>query len=224
MKYFITAMVGLISLTGVAVAGPAQAPVAVIEDMQGKVTGAELMDYVVPGQVIKLNAGSSIVIGYMKSCWRETISGIGTVIVGTEQSQVHLAEFKAGKVPCDATQAERINKEAGESAATVVRSLKDDLKGPQPLVLHGQSPILATSERGKLVVERLDVKGERYDIDLAKAQPSRGKFYDLAKSKISLKPGGAYSMTVNSKTVAFVVDSGATPGAGPVIGRLVTLQ
>jgi hypothetical protein len=222
MKYFITAMVGLIGLTGVAVAGPAQAPVAVVEDMQGKVTGAELMDYVVPGQVIKLNAGSSITIGYMKSCWRETISGIGTVIVGNEQSSVHMAEFKAGKVPCDSSQAERINKEAGDSAATIVRSLKDDT--PPPLVLHGQSPIVATSEHGKLVVERLDVKGERYEVDLAKAQPSHGKFYDLAKSQIALKPGGAYSVTVNSKSTAFVVDSGAVPGAAPVIARLVTLQ
>ena len=219
MKYLLTAVVALVAFTGVAGAG--QAPVAVVEDMQGKVSGADVMDYVVPGQVIKLSAGSSIVIGYMKSCWRETISGIGTVIVGTEQSSVHLAEFKAGKVPCDTTQAERINKEAGESAATVVRSLNE---GPQPLVLHGQSPILATNERGKLVVERLDVKGERYDVDLAKAQPSRGKFYDLAKSNIALKPGGTYSMTVNSKSTTFVVDSGAAPGAGPVIGRLVTLQ
>jgi hypothetical protein len=221
MKQLFTAVVALVGLSGVAVAG--QAPVGVVEDLQGKVTGADLMDYVVPGQVIKLNAGSSITIGYMKSCWRETISGIGTVIVGTEQSSVHLAEFKAGKVPCDTSQAERINKEAGESAATIVRSLKDD-KGPPPLVLHGQSPIVATSERGKLVVERLDVKGERYEVDLAKAQSSRGKFYDLSKSNITLKPGGAYSMTVNSKFAAFVVDSGAVPGAGPVIGRLVTLQ
>lgn len=222
MKHLFTAVVALVAFTGVAGAG--QAPVAVIEDLQGKVTGADLMDYVVPGQVIKLNAGSSIVIGYMKSCWRETISGIGTVIVGTEQSSVHLAEFKAGKVPCDTTQADRINKEAGESAATVVRSLKDDLqKGPPPLVLHGQSPILATSERGKLVVERIDVKGERYEVDLAKANPARGKFYDLSKNNVTLKPGGAYSMTVNSKSTAFVVDSGAVAGAGPVISRLVTL-
>ncbi len=221
MKRLLTAVVALIGLTGVAAAS--QAPVAVVEDLQGKVTGADVMDYVVPGQVIKLSAGSSIVIGYLKSCWRETISGIGTVIVGTEQSSVHLAEFKAGKVPCDTTQAERINKEAGESAATVVRSLKDE-KGPAPLVLHGQSPILATSERGKLVVERIDVKGERYEVDLAKAHPARGKFYDLSKSNVMLKPGGAYSMTVNSKTTSFVVDGDAVPGAGPVIGRLVTLQ
>ena len=224
MKRLISAVVALIGLTGIASAA-GQAPVAVVEDLQGKVTGADVMDYVVPGQVIKLSAGSSIVIGYLKSCWRETISGIGTVIVGSEQSSVHLAEFKAGKVPCDSSQAERLNKEAGESAATIVRSLKEEgAKGPPPLVLHGQSPIVATDERGKLVVERLDVKGERYEVDLAKAHPARGRFYDLAKSNISLKPGGAYSIAVNSKFTAFVVDGAATSGTGPVIGRLVTLR
>jgi hypothetical protein len=31
-------------------------------------------------------------------------------------------------------------------------------------------------------------------------------------------------MTLKSRRVAFVVDTRATPGAGPVIGRLVTLQ
>lgn len=223
MKYLLSAAVALMSLTGLAAAG--QAPVAVVEDMKGKVTGAELMDYVVPGQVIKLGAGSSVTIGYMKSCWRETISGIGTVIIGTEESSVHLAQFKAGKVPCDSSQAQRINKEAGESAATLVRSLNDDLsKETQPLVLHGRSPVVATSERGKLVVERTDVRGERYQVDLARTLPARAKAYDLARSHIALKPGGAYSMTLNSKTVAFVVDKTATPGAGPVIGRLVTLR
>src|SRR5262249_33800997 len=88
MTHLFAVIVARIGLTGVGGAG--QAPVAVVEDVQGKVSGAELMDYVVPGQVIKLSAGSSIVIGYMKSCWRETISGIGTVIVGTEESSVHL--------------------------------------------------------------------------------------------------------------------------------------
>lgn len=221
MKRLFSAAVALIGLTGVAGAG--QAPVAVVEDVQGKVTGAELMDYVVPGQVIRLGAGGSITIGYMKSCWRETISGIGTVIVGAEASAVHLAQFKAGRVPCDSSQAERIGKETSESAATVVRSL-EARKGPPPLVLHGQSPIVATSERGKLVVERTDVKGERYEINLARARPVRGRFYDLARDNIVLKPGGAYSMTLNSKSTDVVIDASATPGTGPVIGRLVTLR
>jgi hypothetical protein len=222
MKRLFAATVCFLALTGIARAEP---PVAVVEDVQGKVTGAEFMDYVVPGQVIKLGPGGKVVLGYMKSCWRETISGVGTVIVGTEQSAVHLADFKADKVACDPSQAQRIGKELGESAATVVRSLKDEQKkGPPPLVLHGQSPIVSTSERGKLVVERLDVKGERYEVDLTGAQLTHGRFYDLSKSNIALQPGGAYSITVKSKFAAFVVDRNAAPGAGPVIGRLVTLQ
>ena len=222
MRRLFAATALLFALTAIARAEP---PVAVVEDVQGKVTGAEFMDYVVPGQVIKLGQGGKLVLGYMKSCWRETISGIGTVIVGSEQSAVHLADFKTEKVACDPTLAQRIGKELGESAATVVRSLKDDpKKGPPPLVLHGQSPIVSIPERGKLVVERLDVKGERYVVDLANAQPTGHRFYDLTRSNIALQPGGAYSITLNSKFAAFVVSPDATPGAGPVIGRLVTLH
>jgi hypothetical protein len=219
MRRMFAAIAGLAGLIGVA---HAQTPVAVVEDVQGKVTGAEVMDYVVPGQVIKLGAGGLVVLGYMKSCWRETISGIGTVIVGTEQSAVHLAEFKADKVACDPSQSQHVGREVGESAAAVVRSLNAD--SPPPLVLHGQSPIIATSNRGRLVVERLDVRGERYEIDLTLAAMTRGKFYDFARTKIALKPGGKYSATLKSKQVVFVIDANADPGAGPIIGRLVLLQ
>ncbi len=221
MRRLFAATAFLLAFTAIARAAP---PVAVVEDVQGKVTGAEFMDYVVSGQVIKLGPGGKIVLGYMKSCWRETISGVGTVIVGSEQSAVHLADFKTEKVACDPTQAQRIGKELGESAATVFRILGDQKKGPPPLVVHGLSPIVSIPERGKLVVERLDVKGERYEVDLANAQPTGRRFYDLTKSNIALQPGGAYSIRLNSKFAAFVVDPNATPGAGPVIGRLVTLQ
>jgi len=222
MKRMFAAIVCFVGLTG---AASAQPPVALVEDVQGKVTGAEFMDYVVPGQVIKLGPGGTVVISYLKSCWHETISGIGTVIVGTEQSAVHLADFKAGKVPCDPSQAEKIGREVGESAATVVRSLKEETPpAAQPLVLHGLSPIVATSGHGRLVVERLDVKGERYDVNLSPATTTHGKFYDFAGTRIALKPGGMYSATSNSKQVVFRIDTDATPGAGPIIGRLVTLQ
>jgi hypothetical protein len=224
MKRLFAGMIGLMALTGVSHA-ESQAPVAVVEDVQGKVTGAEFMDYVVPGQVIKLGDGGKIVLGYMKSCWQETISGIGTVIVGTEQSSVHLAGFKADKVPCDPNQSAKVGKETGESAATVVRSLKDEKpSGPKPLMLHGTEPMVATAERGKMVIERVDVKGERYEVDVTPASLTRGKFFDFAKTKIALQPGGAYSLTLNSKFVVFVVDPKAAPGASPVIGRLVMLK
>jgi hypothetical protein len=215
MKRMFATIVAAIGLTGAAQA-QAPAPVAVVEDVQGKVSGAELMDYVVPGQVIKLGPGSVVVLGYMKSCWHETISGIGTVIVGAEQSAVHLADFKANKVDCDASQASRIGKEAGESAATVVRSIADD--EPPPLVLHGRSPVIVTSERGKVVVERLDVKGEHYEVDAG------GKSYDFLKTNTALKPGGTYAASLKSKRVVFQIDASAAPGATPIVGRLVTLR
>jgi len=221
-RVVLAAMIGLIAFAG---AARAETPVAVVEDVYGKVTGVEFMDYVVPGQVIKLGPGGMIVLGYMKSCWRETISGVGTVIVGTEQSAVHLADFKAGKVPCDTAQMEKLRKEVGESAATVVRSLKENPPaGPPPLLLHGTSPIVATSDRGKLVVERIDVKGERYEVDLAHAALAHGKFYDFAKANTALTPGGVYAATLKSKRQVFQIDPEATAGTGPVIGRLVSLQ
>jgi len=222
MRRMLAAIVGFLALT---TAARAQPPVAVVEDVQGKVSGAEFMDYVVPGQVIKLGPGGSIVLSYMKSCWRETISGVGTVIVGTEESAVHLAEFKAGKVPCDPTQTEKIAKEVGESAATVVRSLKDGTPAqPAPLTLHGVSPVVAISDRGKLVVDRIDVKGEHYEVDLAKATLVRGRFYDFAKANTALKPGGLYAATLKSKRIIFQVAADADSGAGPIVGRLVSLQ
>ena len=63
------------------------------------------MDYVAPGKVIKLVPAGLVVLGYMKSCRRETIAGIGTVIVGAEDSMVHLGEVKAARY--NATQAIR---------------------------------------------------------------------------------------------------------------------
>jgi len=64
------------------------------------VTGAEFMDYVAPGKVIKLGQPGSIVLSYTKSCWREVITGVGTVIVGAEESMVpsERGQGRQGKV------------------------------------------------------------------------------------------------------------------------------
>src|SRR5258705_6056679 len=172
MKSMFAAVVVFAGLTGPAAA---QAPVAVVEDVQGTVTGVEFMDYVAPGKVIKLGPNGAVVLGYMKSCWRETITGVGTVIVGAEESMVHLGQVKANKVACDSSHSRLVDRQVGESAATVVRSMD----GTQ-FTLYGPSPVVETTGRGRLVVERLDVKGERYDVDLTPASVVRGKFYDFA--------------------------------------------
>jgi len=82
------------------VTASAQSPAAVVEEIQGSVPGVQFMDYVDPGQVIRLGAHDRIVLGYLRSCWRETISG-GTVTVGTEQSEVAGGEVARDKVACE---------------------------------------------------------------------------------------------------------------------------
>ena len=89
MKRTIAACIGLLVLAGPAAA---QSPVAVVEEVQGKVTGAEFMDYVTPKTVIKVPAGGAVTISYMNSCQREKISGLGTVIIGTDESFVQFAD------------------------------------------------------------------------------------------------------------------------------------
>ena len=102
MKRTIAICVGLLALAGPAAA---EAPVAVVEEVQGKVTGAEFMDYVTPKTVIKVPTGGSVVISYMKSCQREKISGLGTVIIGTDESFVQFADVKRDVVDPDRSHA-----------------------------------------------------------------------------------------------------------------------
>ena len=120
MKRTIALCLGLLALASPAAAN---SPVAVVEDIKGKVTGAEFMDYVTPKAVIKIGDGGSVILSYLKSCRRETISGAGTVIVGTEESAVHLAEVKAEKTNCDPNQANATTRETSGVAATVLRSV-----------------------------------------------------------------------------------------------------
>lgn len=222
MKRAIAVCVGLLALAGPAAA---QSPVAVVEEVQGKVTGAEFMDYVTPKTVIKIPAGGSVVISYMKSCQREKISGLGTVIIGTDESFVQFADVKREKTDCDSSQSHATTKATSEAAATVLRSLgdRDAPKIKTQLTLYGSSPIVEAKGKGTLVVERLDVKGERQQIELNGSQP-KGKFYDFASANRALAPGGIYSASFNASKIVFQVDANAKPGATPIVGRLVRLD
>jgi hypothetical protein len=221
MKRAIAVCVGLLALASPAAAEP---PVAVVEEVSGKVTGAEFMDYVAPKAIIKIGAGGSIVLSYMQSCRRETISGIGTVIVGTEESVVHLADVKAEKTACDSNQSHAINRATSEVAATVMRSVAPVNTLPKPqLTLYGTSPLVQAKGRGTLVMERLDVTGERQQIDLDGKQ-LKGRFFDFASANRALAPGGVYAATFGASKIVFRVDPWAHPGATPIVGRLLRME
>jgi hypothetical protein len=215
---------------GVAVAGTgpvfaAGEPVAVVEDVTGKTASVELMDYVTPGQVIHLAAGDKLVLGYMGSCWQETITG-GTVTVGREQSTVKDGKVARAKVECEGGKMELTAEQASKSGAVVFRGAPTRKSAvPQPqLTLYGLSPVVDIKGGGHLVIERLDQPGERIEMDVAAHQLFRGAFYDFAKSGKALAAGGVYRASVGAQQIVFKVDPDARPGQAPVIGRLLRFQ
>ena len=217
------AIVFVVGVMGFAGSATAQSPVAVVEEVQGKVTGAEFMDYVAPGNVIKLGPGASVVLGYMKSCRRESISGTGTITVGQDESKVQLAEVEGTKTECDPTQAHATTRATSDIAASVVRSLTKNAAASPQLTLYGTSPLVEAKGRGTLVFERLDQKGERQQFDLTGNQ-LRGKFYDLAGTSQSLTPGGTYMATFANRRIVFRVDPQAKSGPTPIVGRLLRME
>ena len=171
MKFFIGIL--LQSAGALVLTASAQSPAAVVEEVQGNVPGVQFMDYVDPGQVIRLGGHDRIVLGYLNSCWRETISG-GTVTVGKEQSEVAGGEVARAKVACEGGKMMLSSELAGKSGAMVFRQAPKQQSAaaiPHPeFTLYGLSPVFEVRSPGKLVVERLDQPGERHEIAVTEQQ------------------------------------------------------
>ena len=205
----------------------AQSPAAVVEEIQGSVPGIAFMDYVEPGQIIRLGAHDRIVLGYLKSCWRETISG-GTVTVGHEQSEVAGGEMARAKVACEGGKMMLSAELAGKSGAMVFRQVPKPhavAAAPHPeFTLYGLSPVFEVRPSGKLLVERLDQPGEHHEIAVTEQALMRGAFLDFAKSGVALAPGGIYRAKLADREIVFKIDPDAKPGDAPLVGRLARLQ
>ena len=220
MKRLGGAVVGLLGLTA---SVAAQVPTAIVEDVKGKVDGVEFMDYVAPGKVIKLGPKASVVLGYMASCWRETITG-GTVVIGTDQSMVHESDVQRIKVDCDA-RAQLSDREANQGAATTFRTMAPAQRAAgEAVTIFGLSPVVdVRGGGGTLVIERTDVQGERYALPIKGDALLRGKFYDLSRANKALTAGGTYTATLGARKTTFRIAPNASAGPTPLIGRLVRL-
>lgn len=225
MRSILVLITAVLGLVGAATAAAAQTPVAVVEEVKGKPADIEFMDYVTAGQIIKLGPTDTIVLGYMTSCWRETITG-GTVVVGAEQSSTHLSKIERAKVDCGTGQAAVSEQEARASAVTVFRSVKpaQPIAESAKFTIHGLAPILDLGRSGQLILERLDRPGESVTIKVRQSSLMRGRFFDLATANKDLAPGGIYAAKFRGQRVVFTVDPAAKPGQTPVIGRLVRFE
>jgi hypothetical protein len=210
---------GAAVLFGLMLAAPparAAGPVALVEEVAGTPAGVEVMNYLVAGSVIRLGATDRVVVDYLGSCVRETITG-GVVTVGAGASDVVGGNVKRETVQCDGGRLKLSTEQAAQSGAMVFRG------APPKRVLYGLSPLIDLAGGSKLVVERLDRPGERLEIDLAGVQLVRGTFYDFAKEGLSLTAGGTYRARVGGRSVTFKIDPSAQPGQTPLAGRLLRL-
>jgi hypothetical protein len=203
------------------VATAAEGPVAVVEDVRGAAASVGLMDYVAAGQVIKLGAKDTIVLGYLSSCWRETITG-GTIVVGEEKSAISEGKVQRTKVDCDSRQTQ-LAEQVRQGAGTVFRGTPQPAPQPQ-LTIYGLSPLVEVKGGGSLIIERIDQPGERYEAPIGASSLLRGKFYDFAKSGQALTPEGIYIARLGGRQIVFKVDGRAKPGATPVVGRLMRVD
>ena len=198
-------------------------PTALVEDVTSTTVEVEFMDYVGSGQVIKLAPRDVLVLSYLKSCEHETITG-GSVVVGTERSEVQGGKVVRAKVPCDGGKMKLSSQQAASSGASAFRlqsaNISPTLYAQTPLV---QLPkVLASGER-TLVIERIDRRGSRQEVKLADGVAG-GEFYDLANSKVRLATGGVYKATLGDHEMTFRIDAKAKAGKTPVVSRLLRFQ
>lgn len=198
-------------------AQPKQA--AVVEDLTGKVAGIEVFDFLAPGQSITLPAGARLVLGYMQSCTRETITGGGTVTIGEAGSKVAGAKLQSEQLKC-ATTAQLGTGQAGKSGAMVFRGQpgsgrkKADIPTPSAILLY-TAPVFTVAKPGQLTIERLDVA------ETVQVFQVTGKLFDFAKTGKKLDAGGFYRVELNGKSTVFQISLDAAEGAGPLLLRLV---
>jgi hypothetical protein len=202
--------------------GPA---VALVEEVTGA-PGVESMDYLEAGKVIALKPQDSIVLSYLDSCVRETVTG-GVITVGKEQSEIQSGKVVRTSTACDAGRMLLSAELASQSAGTLLRNTKG--KPDQPtspsspqFILYGLSPMMELRDGGGVIeIVRVDQGGERHTVTVGNQQLLHNAFYDLADAGVALAAGGVYQATKGGQSLTFKIDSSAKPGKTPIVGRLL---
>jgi hypothetical protein len=199
-------------------------PTALIESVTGVLQGIEFMDYVSAGKIVSLGQHQQLVIDYLNSCLRETITG-GSVTIGTDRSTVTGGSVERERVRCGGKQLQLSPEQSGKSSGMVFRVPRKAQPLPTGTVierrLYGTCPIIDLDGGSHLLVERLDRTEERLDLAVPEDRLIRGRFYDFTADDLTLAPGGVYRATVGQRSVVFQIDRTAKPGLVPLAGRLL---
>lgn len=193
-------------------------PAAIVEDVSDTASGVQQMDILNEGRVIKLGKDTTLTLGYLRSCIRETVTG-GRVTVGRDKSKVENGLTRSEEVDCDGGLVIKSSKRGAEVAGAVFRQGKTRKPLPKPdWTLYSTNPFLRLSKpSARIRIVRLDKDSEK-PIDLA----VEGLFIDLSKAGVQLNPGGLYAISNDSKTYVLKVSPLADPEAS-LLSRLIPM-
>ena len=192
-------------------------PAAIVEEVSSDKMGIHIMEYLETGRTIHIPGDARIVLGYLRSCRRETITG-GSITVGQDRSVVKDGAVETEWVECDGGRMLLAMEQARESSATAIRDLMKD-SGDRPLepgfVIYNRSPLVTAPEERKIIIERLDQSGERYEKEVENGR------LDCYEEGIELNPGSVYLVRCGFRSAIFQVALSAMKGEGPFLGRLI---
>jgi hypothetical protein len=193
--------------------------VAIVEEIGDPAADVAPMDLLEEGRRIDLSEGVVLVIGYLRSCRRETITG-GQVTVGAEESTVEGGTREAVEVNCDGGRIVRSSGAASEALGAVFRKGADGRPPlPKPdITLFGVSPLVRLSAPADTIrILRLDA-GDAEMVEV----PAAGLLVDFAEIGPPLEPGGLYA--VSSGSVGHIVKvSPLAEEDAPLLSRLLPL-
>lgn len=193
-------------------------PVAIVEDVSSADAGVELFDYLNEGHNIELGEDDQLVIGYLSSCRRETITG-GSVTVGSERSEVVGGTVSRDLVQCDGGHLQLNDAQSEESGVLVLRKPPKSASGTLPevaLTIYGTMPIFRLAAPAEqLTVFRLDRSDPPVIVSAS------GIWVDLGDHE--LRRGGLYRAVAADRDIVFRVDRFARKGDQPLLSRLVPL-
>jgi hypothetical protein len=194
----------------------AEKPTAMVESISPDTAGLNPMDYVQPGRTITLPEGATLVLDYLASCVRETITG-GTVHIGTDQSQVEHGKVSRRQVECDGSDLQLTAAQSDAGGVAVYRALGQPTT--PTLTIHATMPVIVTTSAAPITLQRVDSTDPAVELGTPVPSGSRATV-DFARTGQALVPGGVYRLTQDKRVLVFKVDPEATNGALPLVQRL----
>lgn len=196
----------LLSITAEA----ASRPVAIVEDSAKTEGKGQVFDLLSENDQISLKAGEILVLGYLKSCTRETITG-GTVTVGNKESVIEGGTVTREKTECTVNKLALTADEAQQSATVAFRpgdTIKH-IQTRQPLIMAGKSEsVTIQSFEG----------GESWQLT-----PESGHI-DFRAANLEMQPNMRYRVTGAKATIIVEVDAAATTAKTGTLERVVILD